>query len=210
MTRNSTSSREEVLCFEADLTALTFQDNFMKRDYWVLFTLCLALGGCAGNGSKSASTPASSKPHSGVGTLVIKPITFKNDAYIRDAVKEECNLDGKLTEFINEYAAPQYASIVAAEASGDTGAQVLTIEIESVQGSAGGAWSGAKDVVITGSLSQNGKELGDFKARRYSGGGMFAGYKGTCAILGRCVKTLGKDVSEWLAHPTPHAMLGDL
>jgi hypothetical protein len=64
--------------------------------------------------------------------------------------------------------------------------------------------------LVKGSLSQKGKILGDFKARRYSGGGMFGGYKGTCAILRRCVKTLGKDVAEWLAQPTSQAVLCDL
>jgi hypothetical protein len=64
--------------------------------------------------------------------------------------------------------------------------------------------------LVKGSLNQKGKMLGDFKARRYSGGGMFCGYKGTCAILGRCVKALGKDVVEWLAQPTSRAVLGDM
>ena len=148
--------------------------------------------------------------HTGTGTLIIKPIAFKKDAYIRDAVKQECDLDGKLSQFIKENAAGQYANIVTDSNTDSADAQILTMEIEEVQGAAGGAWSGAKSVVIKGSLSQNGKMLGDFKARRYSGGGMFGGYKGTCAILGRCVKTLGKDVAEWLAHPTPQAVLGDL
>jgi hypothetical protein len=65
-------------------------------------------------------------------------------------------------------------------------------------------------VLIKGSLAEKGKVLGDFNARRYSGGGMFGEYKGTCSILGRCVKTLGKDVAEWLAHPVSQAALGDL
>jgi hypothetical protein len=91
-----------------------------------------------------------------------------------------------------------------------THAQIPTMEIEEVQGVAGGAWSGAKSVVGKGSLSQKGKLLGDFRARRYSDGGMFGGYKGTCAILGRCVKTLGKNVAEWLAQPTFQAVLGAL
>ena len=34
--------------------------------------------------------------------------------------------------------------------------------------------------------------------------------RSACAILDRCVKTLGRDVAEWLAHPSPHAVLGDL
>ena len=148
--------------------------------------------------------------HTGTGTLIINPIGFRKDAYIREAVKQECNLDGKLSQFIEQYAAGQYADIVTDSRTEPADAQVLRLEIEEVAGGAGGAWSGAKSVVIKGSLSQNGKMLGDFKARRYSGGGMFGGYKGTCAILGRCVKALGRDVGEWLAHPSSQAVLGDL
>lgn len=165
-----------------------------------------ALSACQTKGGK----PVEAVAHSGTGTLLIKPIAFKQDAYIRDAVKQECNLDGKLTQFIEEYAAGQYAEIITDSTATPADAQVLTIEIESVQGSGGGAWSGAKDVVIGGVLTQNGKTLGYFKGRRYSGGGMFGGYKGTCAILGRCVKALGRDVSEWLRHPTNKGVLGDL
>jgi len=103
----------------------------------------------------------------------------------------------------------QYANIATGSTTGSADAQVLTIEFEDVQGAAGGAWSGPKSVVIKGSLSQNGKMLGDFKARRIPVAYVWR-YKGTCSILGRCVKTLGKDVAEWLAHPTPQAVLGDL
>ena len=178
----------------------------MKFSYMTLFVLLAGLSGCASNSNK----PDQAIQHTGTGTLIINPIAFKEDAYIRDAVKQECDLDGKLAQFIEQYAAGQYANIVTDSNTGSADAQVLTMEIEEVQGAAGGAWSGAKSVVIKGTLSQKGKVLGDFKARRYSGGGMFGGYKGTCAILGRCVKTLGRDVAEWLAHPTPQAVLGDL
>ena len=171
-----------------------------------LFILLVGLNGCATNGNK----PSQSVQHTGTGTLIIKPIGFNKDAYIRDAVKQECDLDGKLVQFIKENAAGQYANIVTDSNTEPADAQILTMEIGEVQGAAGGAWSGAKSVVVKGSLSQKGKMLGDFKARRYSGGGMFGGYKGTCAILGRCVKTLGRDVAEWLAHPTPQAVLGDM
>lgn len=179
----------------------------MKFNCLTLFAFLLVLSGCANHGAKQPTQPVQ---HTGTGTLVIKPVSFKKDAYIRENVKQECNLDGKLSQFIEENAAGQYASIVTNSDSRPAGAQILTIEIESVQGAAGGAWSGAKDVVIKGTLTQNGKTLGDFKARRYSGGGMFGGYKGTCAILGRCVKALGRDVAEWLANPTRQAVLGDL
>src|SRR4030065_483798 len=61
-----------------------------------------------------------------------------------------------------------------------------------------GAWSGAKHVPVEGTLWENGKIKGTFTAMRYSGGGAFGGYKGTCAILGRCVKAIGKDGGGWL------------
>lgn len=170
----------------------------------LLFTV--GLSGCVTNGKK----PTQSVQHTGTGTLIIKPIAFKKDAFIRKAVKQECNLDGKLTQFIEQYAAGQYANIATDSNATSHDAQVLTVEIEEVQGGGGGAWSGAKVVLIKGSVTQKGKQLGSFKARRYSGGGMFGAYKGTCAILGRCVKALGRDVAEWLTHPTPQAALGDL
>ncbi|MCX7096950.1 MAG: hypothetical protein NTV43_03475 [Methylococcales bacterium] len=178
----------------------------MKFGHLVLLVLMVALGGCASQGSK----PDKSVAFTGTGTLIIKPITFQKDAVVRDAVKQECDLDSKLSGFIKQSAAKQYATILTDSNSEAADAQVLALEFEDVQGSGGGAWSGAKSVTVKGSLSQKGKVLGNFKARRYSGGGMFAGYKGTCGILGRCVKTLGRDVAEWLAHPTANAVLGDL
>ena len=44
---------------------------------------------------------------------------------------------------------------------------------------------------------------------RGGGGGAFGGYKGTCAILGRCVQAIGKDVGGWLLAPSMNAKLGD-
>ena len=43
-----------------------------------------------------------------------------------------------------------------------------------------------------------------------AGGGAFGGYKGTCSILGRCIKTLGSDIAKWLANPTMDAKLGNV
>jgi hypothetical protein len=196
-----------MLFFFAKIVTSYFKlSEIMKFNYMTLFVLLTALSACSTHSNK----PLQLSQSSGAGTLIIKPISFKQDAYIRDAVKQECSLEGKLTQFIKENAAGHYANIVMDSNAGPADAQILVVEIEEVQGAAGGAWSGARSVVIKGTLSQQGKMLGDFKARRYSGGGMFAAYKGTCAILGRCVKTLGRDVAEWLIHPTSQAVLGDL
>ncbi len=183
--------------------------------YLFLFVLMLGLNGCANKGKtpleNDTNSPSSKTvQHSGSGILIIKPINFGKDAYVRDAVKQECKLPSKLSQFIEEHASSQYANILTDTTASSADSQILIIEIEQVQGGGGGAWSGGKMVLLKGTLMKDGKVLGDFKARRYSGGGVFGGYKGTCAILGRCVKALGKDIAEWLTHPSSQAALGDL
>ena len=174
------------------------------------------LAGCQTPGTKKTETKpeavaaVAEKQFTGTGTLVIEPIRFKKDIYVREAVKQQCNLDGKLSQFIQQYAAGQYANIITDGSRAPRNADVLKVEIDEVQGGGGGAWSGAKAVRISGVLKKRGRVVGDFKARRYSGGGFFGAYKGTCAIMGRCVKALGRDVAEWLQHPTKRAALGDM
>ncbi len=183
-----------------------------------LFVIALwVMTGCQTTTNKTADSTApdaravaETQTFTGTGTLVIKPVTFRKDAYIREAVRQQCNLDGKLTQFIEEYAADQYANIVTEGQQIPKNAQVLTIVIDEVVGGGGGAWSGAKAVKVKGTLSQNGRVIGDFMARRYSGGGFFGAYKGTCAIMGRCVRALGRDIAEWLQNPSRHAALGDM
>ena len=62
---------------------------------------------------------------------------------------------------------------------------------------------------MKGELYDRGKQIGSFRAKRFSGGGAFGAFKGTCAIIGRCTKTLGQDIATWLAAPTQNAELGD-
>ena len=207
-----------------------------------LCVLLAALSGCKKDSVRSSSTEAngamterqkqtererlsstkhsksSSRQNSGSGTLSIRPIKFNQDAFIKDAVKRECNLDGKLAQFIEDNATGQYSNIIT-DASKHAKGQVLTITIEQVNGGRGrGGWGrsslwgggrGGNVVGVKGKLTQGGKTLGDFKAMRVTGGGAFAGFKGACAMLGRCVKTLGSDIAGWLENPTRNATLGD-
>lgn len=52
----------------------------------------------------------------------------------------------------------------------------------------------------------NAKELtiniDTYAGSRNSSGGIGGGFKGSCAVLERCVNTLGKDVDAWLKKQT--------
>ncbi len=136
-------------------------------------------------------------------------IPFAEDADVPAAVLNECNLNSKLAQFVRSYSKKHFNKVISIDAAGDNDKK-LSISITDVHGSGGGAWSGGKSVKIEGTLTQNGKILGTFRALRASGGGAFGGYKGTCSILGRCVKTLGKDVAAWAANPSMDSRLGNL
>ena len=118
--------------------------------------------------------------------------------------------DGRPTGGFAFQPGPIFANVVLADdVTESTEGRVLHVEISSVVGPQGGAWSGAKSVTVEGKLTENGEVIGTFKGNRYSGGGAFGGYKGTCSILGRCAKTLGSDIAKWLAKPTMDARLGN-
>lgn len=141
---------------------------------------------------------------------IAKQAPFAQQLSVPDAVRKECNLPTRVSEFVKDYAGKNYDKVVLADrVSAGTPGQALSMKIIGLSGAGGGAWSGAKHVTVEGTLWENGKVKGTFTATRYSGGGAFGGYKGTCSILGRCVKAIGKDVSEWLLAPNMRAKLGD-
>ena len=139
-----------------------------------------------------------------------KKVPFAKGISVPDAVVAECQLPEKTSQFVQEFASKAMDVKVADNVSSATPGKVLTMQITGVQGTAGGAWSGAKAVAAEGTLYNNGKAVGSFKVIRHSGGGAFGGYKGTCSILGRCAKAVGKDVAEWLQSPSMDAKLGEL
>jgi len=139
-----------------------------------------------------------------------KKVPFAKGLNVPDAVKAECQLPEKTAQFVQQFAGKNMSVTVSDNISPKTPGKVLVMEITDVQGTAGGAWSGAKAVGAEGTLYQNGKAIGFFKVIRHSGGGAFGGYKGTCSILGRCTKAIGEDVAGWLKSPSMNARLGEL
>ncbi|MCU7814944.1 MAG: hypothetical protein KZQ89_18330 [Candidatus Thiodiazotropha sp. (ex Lucinoma kastoroae)] len=142
--------------------------------------------------------------------LINTKTPFAEHAQVREKVKKECQLDTKLPVFIKQFADSDDIQVALQTEPFDMNkGKVLMLEITNVVAQGGGAWSGAKSMSIAGKLYDSGNMIGDFKAMRYSGGGAFGGFKGTCSIVGRCSKALGKDVANWLRNPTKDAHLGD-
>jgi hypothetical protein len=133
---------------------------------------------------------------------------YSSDSRIAQNIKDECSLDTKLITFIKTYSAEQGVTIKTAS-SIPSGAFELKVEItDSI--SSGNAFIGhRKFTSIDGSLIQAGTTIGTFEAARRSGGGAFGGFKGSCAVLGATVKTLGSDVGKWVVRPSTGAALGD-
>jgi hypothetical protein len=127
-------------------------------------------------------------------------------------VKQECIIDKQLPDFIETYASKKDIAVVQKDGgvSSKSKGRVLLLEFDGISAGGGGAFTGPKAVIAKGALYNNGKKIGSFTGRRTSGGGAVFGYKGTCSILGRCVKALGRDIAEWLERPTMNARLGEM
>ncbi|MES9943308.1 MAG: hypothetical protein ABW105_02795 [Candidatus Thiodiazotropha sp. 6PLUC1] len=182
----------------------------------ILATFLYGCGGSTGgtkaedSSTKQAVTVSKSTSTSAVS--VSKRIAYAAGSGVPDKVKAECVIDTQLPEYIGSFASASDITVVkkdGAVSSKDKG-RVLALEISNVIGSGGGAWSGSKSVAVTGELFENGKKIGSFNGRRSSGGGMFGAYKGTCSILDRCVKALGKDIAIWLIDPSMDDRIGEL
>lgn len=169
----------------------------MKKLFSTLLTLSVL----------TLSTFAQAKGPSATGKVLVLPEKIPYGESISQKVRNECNLDGKLGQFLKTNAQKYFTEVKTGKAA--AGDYVLTIEINDADNRGGGAWSGTKFVNVKGQIKQNGKVLGNFNARRYTGGGAFAGFKGTCSLLGRCVRTIGADIANWAQSPTKDARLGD-
>jgi hypothetical protein len=138
-------------------------------------------------------------------------IPYAEDAEIGNKVRNECTqLNTQLAEFTQEFGRENGIEVQLVETL-DTAAEGRVLQMEIVDAvSMGNAFIGhQKYSRVRGVLFENGEQIADFRGRRNSMGGAFAGYKGSCSVLGRTVKALGKDIAQWLANPQDGAQLGD-
>jgi hypothetical protein len=123
-------------------------------------------------------------------------VSFDKDVHVPDAVRKECGLETKIPEYVK------------ASAAGDGKGGKLDMKITGLLATGGGTFTGPKSVTVSGTLRQGGKVTGTFVARRNASAGAFGG-GGTCNMLDRCAKAIGKDIATWLKSPSMDARLGD-
>jgi hypothetical protein len=141
-----------------------------------------------------------------------KPVPYADDAMIASKIKKECEIQDQLAAYTEEYAREEQKLEVKFTSAVQTDAPGLVLDVHIKDAvSSGNAFIGhRKSTLVEGKLYRDGEVIGSFIGRRDSMGGAFAGYKGSCSVLGRTVKALGKDIAEWLKAPTMDAQLGDL
>jgi hypothetical protein len=143
---------------------------------------------------------------------MVSIVPYSEHAEIADNILKECaEIQEQLAHFSREYAAENGITVTLVDevSSSDPG-RVLLVEIDDAV-SMGNPFTGHRKFTrISGELYQDGERIAGFKGRRNSGGGVFGGYKGSCSVLGRTVKVLGRDVAEWLNNPADGARLGDM
>lgn len=147
----------------------------------------------------------------GAGTLNLqKTAPFDKGLNVPDAVRTGCQLDSKVIDFIESSASADFDKIaLVEEATPMLAGKTLAVTITGLSVEGMGAWTGPKHLTIAGTLWKDGKVAGTFTAHRVTSGGMWGAYRGTCSLLGRCARALGKDVAAWLKNPTMDAKLGE-
>ncbi|MDX1412474.1 MAG: hypothetical protein R3351_09975 [Nitrospirales bacterium] len=158
----------------------------------------------------SADTPGAASTSAPNSITISKEIPYRDPSFIAENIKRECRIQEQLSEFIQAYGDEEGLNVSRADNINKDGpGVVLVVEITNAL-SGGNPFIGhQKQTFIAGKLYDNGKEIASFTGRRNSMGGVFGGFKGSCSVLGRTVKALGKDVANWLKDPVMGAHLGD-
>ena len=119
-------------------------------------------------------------------TQVLRAIPYAKGAEVRQAVRDECQLETKVPAYIAQFG----SDVALVDRLG--GGRVLELAVTQVHAPGGGGFSGPKWMTVTGTLRERGRVVGSFRAKRFTTGGVFAGFKGTCSIIGRCSKAIAR------------------
>jgi len=136
--------------------------------------------------------------------LLETPVTYAPGAGVVDKVREECQIESMLATRVSDVLRRRNkggdGKLAAGAEAGE--AQVMRPQITHVLGVGGGAWTGPKAITVNAELIEGGKVARHVKLNRWSIGGFWGGFKGTCSILNRSAVALAKDLNRWARDPS--------
>jgi hypothetical protein len=149
--------------------------------------------------SPPAAAPAAASPMT---VIIGNEMSYVDANTISRAVLVECQLPQQGAQLlVTAMRDAGFQPVVDDQATQAGKGRVLVVQISNAV-AGGNAFIGhRKQVNVSGRLLQDGKEVATFAGMRSSMGGAFAGFKGSCAVLGRCLETLSKDISTWMKNP---------
>jgi len=126
------------------------------------------------------------------------------------AVVNDCRLPPQAAELIESAALRAGIKVVRDDAAVASGkGRILRVEIMNAL-SEGVAYTGhRKEIHLKGRLTEDGKEIGDFFAKRFSMGGVFGPFSRSCTVLVRVLDMLADDIAVWLKNPAKESRIGD-
>ncbi|WNO08912.1 hypothetical protein [Teredinibacter sp. KSP-S5-2] len=124
---------------------------------------------------------------------------YHDPEIIPENIKSECTGLGNTFSSYTKQSLEKYGYTVELTDDISETSQGTNIRLTIVNAvSSGNAFMGHnKSVSMRADVIVDGKVVDTYKHTRNSRGGFGAGYKGSCAVLGRCAKALGKDVANW-------------
>lgn len=130
---------------------------------------------------------------------IAESIPYQDESMIDHRITSECTAIGSImSESLAGTAQEKGIEVVRTADDLAAGGDYAKIEIVNAV-SYGNAFIGhAKGITVSAELFRNGKSVHKTSFNRNSGGGFFGGFKGSCAVLNRTAKVLGKDMAVWL------------
>jgi hypothetical protein len=127
------------------------------------------------------------------------PAIYDSQAQVPPAVWHECDLGRHIGEQVLQRVSERFRGALPLDSTLGPGQEkTLKLTIVGVRGLGGGAWSGAKTILLRADLQQDGREIAMTVVDRSSKGGPLGGVSGTCPIMERISVALGRDVAAWL------------
>lgn len=135
--------------------------------------------------------------------LVSSFIPYEKDDTAGENVRKECNWNTTMPRYLAE---ESEGRVKVAERSIDAVTdKKLALVATHLHTAGGGGWSGPKWLVLEGKMTERGKLLGSFEARRQTIRGSMRG----CGTLDSLSEEISGDILEWLKTPSLNAKLGD-